>query len=132
MRIYPRRDPAVLNCTELYILDIELTSEVPCDITEPPAGPCVWVGTFKPTVYNIVEPVTFAWSTSLGVINGLDDAEQCTVWITSDVPEDLEVTLVVTDANGTKTRTEGFVTRVCDGPCYESSITVAGTMGIPE
>ncbi len=112
--IYPRRDPSVLSCTELYILDISLVSEIPCNVV---SGACLWEGTFSSNTYNVVDPVTYNWSTNVGVINGLNTLDQVTIWVTSDVREDIEVTLTVTDASGSKTKTVGFLTSVCEGVC---------------
>ncbi len=107
MTIYPRRPNNVLNCTDVYVYDVEKTNEITCDDS---GGACIWVGTFIAKIYNVEEPITYSWVTSTGIINSGQTDRECEVWITGTHPVSFELTATVTGANGSDTRAFSFTT----------------------
>ncbi len=117
--IYPRRDPAVLNCTDPYLIEIEMVTEKPCDMS---GGACVWQGTFEARIYNI-DPAfaVWDWDVSLGTIND-DTSDIAVIEVLSSVSEIIDVMLTVTYDNGVDpvsvlTLTQEIETTVCNGAC---------------
>ena len=108
MTTYPKRPYEVVNCTDVYVYDITMQNETPCDDS---GGNCVWIGTLKASVYNCVEPVTYSWTTSEGIINSGQDEESCEIWIDGDHPMTFEVSVTINCANGTHSKTVEFETK---------------------
>ena len=107
MTSYTRRPNNVVNCTDIYVHDIEKLNETTCDDS---GGDCVWIGRFKPKIYNPQDVITYAWSVDTGIIHAGQTDEECEVWITGTHPLDFEMTVTVTASNGTHTMSYPFTT----------------------
>ncbi len=109
MTIYPRRPEEVLTCTETYVEGIVQVSHANC---EDSGSGCVWTGNFEAIVYNAMMPVTYTWTTSVGIINDGQGEAICELWIDGTHPLSFELTIEVDCPSGTHTKTMTFETSI--------------------
>ncbi len=108
--IYPRRDPRVKNCTDLYIVDIKMQYDTACNVAY---GACNWTGLFTPVVYNATGDILYEWTTTQGTITD-PNTTNAEVTIFSDQEEAFELTLTLTDDTGTYDSTIYVETSIID------------------
>ncbi len=106
MVIYPKRNPDILNCTDLVVGDIVMYAEDHCLGQE---GSCQWTGYFRVEPYNQGDAtLTYLWDVDVGVIDPTDE-EYVTVQVTAAVDTIINVSCTITDPDPDPDRVDVMV-----------------------